>query len=325
MKEVRWGIIGCGKVTEVKSGPAFYKVEGSKLVAVMRRDIELAKDYAKRHNVPKYYDNADDLINDDEINAVYIATPPSSHKDYTIKAAKAGKAVYVEKPMAMNYQECLEMIAVCKENNVPLYVAYYKRSLPRYQKIKSLIHDEKVIGNPRFVNCVLYDPFEKRYQDPNNLPWHVIKEISGGGLFMDVGCHTLDILDYLLGKIVGIESQVTNQINKYPVEDSVAISFSFENGVVGTGIWNFSSYTRYDNIEIVGDKGKISFSMFGEGPIKIETESQIQSVSLKHPENVSIDMVEDVVNSILDNKNHTPSSAKISARTNKLIDKVYSC
>ncbi|MED7788603.1 Gfo/Idh/MocA family oxidoreductase [Francisella sp. 19X1-34] len=324
MKEVRWGIIGCGKVTEVKSGPAFYKVKGSKLVAVMRRDIELAKDYAERHNVSKYYDNADDLINDNDVNAVYIATPPSFHKEYTIKAAKAGKAVYVEKPMAMNHQECLEMIAACKENNVPLYVAYYKRSLPRYQKIKSLIQDEKIIGNPRFVNCVLYDPFEKRYQDPENLPWHVIKEISGGGLFMDVGCHTLDILDYLLGKIVDVESQVTNQINKYPVEDSVAISFSFENGVVGTGIWNFSSYTNYDNIEIVGDKGKISFSMFGEGPIKIETESQTQSISLAHPENVSIDMVGDVVNSILDNKNHTPSSADISARTNRIIDKVYS-
>ncbi|WP_224732702.1 Gfo/Idh/MocA family protein [Francisella sp. SYW-9] len=103
MKEVRWGIIGCGKVTEVKSGPAFYKVKGSKLVAVMRRDVELAKNYAKRHNVPKYYDNADDLINDIDVNAVYIATPPSSHKEYTIKAAKAGKAVYVEKPMAINY------------------------------------------------------------------------------------------------------------------------------------------------------------------------------------------------------------------------------
>ncbi|WP_150468551.1 Gfo/Idh/MocA family protein [Francisella sp. SYW-9] len=325
MKEVRWGIIGCGKVTEVKSGPAFYKVKGSKLVAVMRRDVELAKNYAKRHNVPKYYDNADDLINDIDVNAVYIATPPSSHKEYTIKAAKAGKAVYVEKPMAMNYQECLEMIATCKENNVPLYVAYYKRSLPRYQKIKSLIHDEKIIGNPRFVNSVLYDPFEKRYQDPENLPWHVIKEISGGGLFMDVGCHTLDILDYLLGKIVDVGSQVTNQINKYPVEDSVAISFSFENGIIGTGIWNFSSYTNYDNIEIVGDKGKISFSMFGDGPIKIETESQTQSISLKHPENVSIDMVGDVVNSILDDKNHTPSSAEISARTNRIIDKVYCC
>ena len=243
MKQVQWGIIGCGKVTEVKSGPALYKVANSKLVAVMRRDIELAKDYAKRHNVPKYYDNADELINDDDVNAVYIATPPSSHKEYTIKAAKAGKAVYVEKPMAMNYQECLDMIAACKEYNVPLYVAYYRRSLPRFQKIKSLIQDENIIGNPRFVNCVLYDPFEKRYQNSEDLPWHVIKEISGGGLFMDVGCHTLDILDYLLGKIDSIKSQVTNQIKKYPVEDSVAISFSFENGVVGTGIWNFSSYT----------------------------------------------------------------------------------
>ena len=82
---INWGIIGCGKVTELKSGPAFSKVEGSRLVAVMRRNAALAEDYAKRHNVPRFYSNADDLINDGEVNAVYVATPPGSHKEYAIK------------------------------------------------------------------------------------------------------------------------------------------------------------------------------------------------------------------------------------------------
>src|SRR5438067_2386074 len=118
--KVRWGIIGCGDVTEVKSGPAFQKIENSELIAVMRRTGALAKDYAERHNVPKWYEEADALINDPDVDAVYIATPPKFHKEYTIKAAKAGKPVYVEKPMARNVAECQEMISACETAGVPL-------------------------------------------------------------------------------------------------------------------------------------------------------------------------------------------------------------
>ena len=138
MEIIKWGIIGCGNVTEVKSGPAFQKAPNSALVAVMRRDAALAEDYAKRHNVPKWYSNAEDLINDPEVDAIYIATPPSSHKEYTILCAKARKPVYVEKPMALTFEECNEMINTCKEHNVPLFVAYYRRALPRFLKIKEI-------------------------------------------------------------------------------------------------------------------------------------------------------------------------------------------
>jgi predicted dehydrogenase len=110
MKRIRWGIIGCGEVTEVKSGPALQNARGSELVAVMRRNGKLAKDYAHRHQVPKWYDNANALIHDQDVDAVYVATPPSSHKEHTLAAARAGKPVYVEKPMALNHAECREMI-----------------------------------------------------------------------------------------------------------------------------------------------------------------------------------------------------------------------
>ena len=109
-REVRWGIIGCGDVTEVKSGPGFQKAKNSSLVAVMRRNTDLARDYASRHQVPKWYANADDLINDDKFDIVYIATPPAFHKDYTLKVSLAKKYVYVEKPMAVDFAECQEMI-----------------------------------------------------------------------------------------------------------------------------------------------------------------------------------------------------------------------
>ena len=118
----RWGIIGCGDVTEVKSGPALQKATGSALVAVMRRDLSKAQDYARRHGVPRAYNSADALINDPEVDAVYIATPPSSHCALTLAVAAAGKPCLVEKPMAMNHGECRRMIEACAARGVPLWV-----------------------------------------------------------------------------------------------------------------------------------------------------------------------------------------------------------
>src|ERR1044071_3205427 len=123
-RSIRWGIIGCGDVTEVKSGPAFQKARDSALVAVMRRDGDLARDYAQRHGVPRWYDNAEALIHDPEVDAVYVATPPYAHKEYTLMSARVGKPVYVEKPMAMNHEECQVMIKACQAAGVPLLVAY---------------------------------------------------------------------------------------------------------------------------------------------------------------------------------------------------------
>ncbi|SFL59810.1 Oxidoreductase family, NAD-binding Rossmann fold [Gracilibacillus orientalis] len=154
-KKVRWGIIGCGDVTEVKSGPAFQKVENAELVAVMRRTGALAKDYAERHGVPKWYDNADALINDPDVDAVYIATPPGLHMEYTLKVAKAGKPVYVEKPMALNWAECTEMIKACHQAYVPLFIAYYRRAQSKFVKIKKLLENNE-IGDIRFVSTTQY-------------------------------------------------------------------------------------------------------------------------------------------------------------------------
>ena len=106
---INWGIIGCGDVTEVKSGPAFNKVPGSRLIAVMRRDAEKAADYASRHQVDRWYANANALIQDPDVNAIYIATPPDVHEQYALAAIKAGKPVYVEKPMALNFASAKNM------------------------------------------------------------------------------------------------------------------------------------------------------------------------------------------------------------------------
>merc|ERR1712048_931557 len=124
-KPIRWGIVGCGAVCERKSGPAFYKATGSELVAVSSRSMAKAEDYAKRHNVPRFYDDARSLINDPDVDAVYVATPPGSHKELALAVAKAGKPCLIEKPMARSFREAQLMVTEFERANLHLFVAYY--------------------------------------------------------------------------------------------------------------------------------------------------------------------------------------------------------
>ena len=145
-KMIKWGFIGCGEVTKTKSGPAFQKVEHSEVVAVMSRDGAKAKAYAKERGIRKWYDDAQELIDDPEVNAIYIATPPSSHATYAIMAMKAGKPAYIEKPMAVTYEECTRINRISQETGVPCFVAYYRRYLPYFQKVKEMVENGS-IGN----------------------------------------------------------------------------------------------------------------------------------------------------------------------------------
>jgi predicted dehydrogenase len=320
MKKVKWGIIGCGDVTERKSGPALQKIEDSSLVAVMRRTGELARDYARRHQVPRWYDRAEDLINDPEVNAVYVATPPSTHRKYTIMAAKAGLPVYVEKPMARNYTEAQEMIKVCKENNVQLHVAYYRRAMPRFLKIKEIIEQGK-IGDVRTVNIRLAQPVEEAEKDEANLPWRVLPEISGGGKFLDLAAHTLDLFDYYFGPIEQASGFAANQAGYYPAEDSVVMSFKFENGIQGIGSWTFNGYHDLDQNEIIGNKGRLIFSSFSEEPIILENEKGHQEIEFSYPEHVQQPLLTKVVASLL-GKGESPSTGESAARTTEIMDQI---
>ncbi|MBU3072725.1 Gfo/Idh/MocA family protein [Clostridium estertheticum] len=320
MKTIRWGIIGCGNVTEVKSGPGFQIAKNSLLVAVMRRNGELAKDYAIRHNVPKWYDNADELINDPDVDAVYIATPPAFHKEYTLKCAEAGKPVYVEKPMARNFEECTAMIEACDKAGVPLFVAYYRRALDRFNKVKELIDSGK-IGEVRFVTVVLYRKLVQIDSESGEFPWRVIPEISGGGEFMDLASHTLDVLDYILGPIDEACGYADNQAKLYAAEDVVTASLAFKSGVKGTGTWCFSSFSNYDMNEIVGSLGKISFSTFEEEPVLLTTIGGTTSFNIKKPVHIQTQLIQSIVNEI--NGLDVCKSTGISgARTNKIMDQI---
>ncbi len=320
MKTIRWGIIGCGNVTEVKSGPGFQKAKDSSLVAVMRRTGELAQDYAGRHDVPRWYAEAEALIGDPEVDAIYIATPPSSHKEYAILAAQAGKPIYVEKPMALNFGECQEMIEACRSAEVPLFVAYYRRALRRFLKIKELL-DDQAIGEVRFVTMTLYTKPRPDELDPGNLPWRVIPEIAGGGRFVDLGSHMFDFLDYALGPIREVQGFAANQQNYYPAEDMVTATFVFESGVHGVGVWNFGSFEEVDITEIVGSKGKISFSTYDAEPVVLTTGDGVTQYEIEYPQHIQQPLIQMVVDD-LNGTGTCPSTGESAARTTWVMDQI---
>jgi predicted dehydrogenase len=318
---INWGIIGCGNVTEVKSGPAFNKVDDSRLIAVMRRDRALAEDYAARHNVPKFFSDADELINDPEVNAVYIATPPGSHREYAIKTIKVGKPVYIEKPMALNFSECQDIIRAGKRNRIPVFVAYYRRTLPGFLKVKNLI-DEGEIGKVRFVIIqLLKSPSEEEMEKKPS--WRVDPEISGGGHFFDLASHQLDYLDFLFGPVLKVRSVALNQADLYRAEDFVSAQFLFAGNICCTGTWSFASSIQSgrDIIEIVGDKGCIRFSCFNFEPIVIENSKGREELENFRPENVQINLIDQVVKA-LNGKAEPVSTGITASRTSKVMDEV---
>lgn len=318
--EVRWGILGCGSVTERKSGPAFQKVKGSRLVAVMRRTAHLAEDYARRHGVPRWYSCAEDLIADSKVDAIYIATPPDTHCKYTLMCAEAGKPVYVEKPMARTFGECLQMIRACREYGVPLFVAYYRRALPRFLKVKEWLN-KGAVGNVRFVRVSLFrPPFPEDFRR-EQLPWRTLPEIAGGGYFMDLASHTLDLLDFLLGPIDEATGKADNLAGLYPAEDTVSACWRHENGVIGSGIWCFCAQGELDEVRIEGDGGQIVFSTFADRPVQLSTQGKEEVRQIPHPYPIQQPLIEKIVGALL-GEEESPSTGETAARTSRVMDQI---
>ncbi len=293
---INWGIIGCGDVTEVKSGPAFKKVPGSALVAVMRRDAAKAADYASRHHVPKWYNNADALIQDPDVNAVYIATPPDAHEAYALAAIKAGKPVYVEKPMAVSYSAAKNIVAAAKDADVKLSVAHYRRQWPMFKQLRQLL-EQQVIGEPRLIRLEFYKqaPANEDLTDPKNA-WRVNPSISGGGLFHDLAPHQLDILYYLFGDAATISGQSANQGGYYPADDIVTGMIRFTNGVLFSGCWCFTAATASDFCEIIGSTGTLRFSFFSKQGVQLIRNGEITDYHFDPLEHVQQPMIAEVVN-----------------------------
>jgi predicted dehydrogenase len=301
MGKINWGIIGCGDVAEVKSGPAFNKVNKSSLVAVMRRDAEKAKDFALRHQVPKWYADAASLINDPEVNAIYIATPPSSHEEYVLAASEAGKPVYVEKPMSVNSAAASRMAKTALAKNIKLVVAHYRREQPLFKKIKQLI-DDKAIGEIRFARIeVRKKPVSAQEMANPGRAWRVDAAVAGGGLFNDISPHQLDMMYYFFGEIEKAAGVAVNQQKLYQADDLVAGNILFKNGIIFSGVWCFNAAEdmEEDNCEIIGSAGKINFSFFEHKPVLIIRNGKTETISFDPLPHVQQPMIQQVVNYFL--------------------------
>lgn len=297
--EIKWGFIGCGEVTEKKSGPAFSLIPGSKVVAVMSRNAERAQSYAQRHKIPRWYSDAWNLIQDPDVNAIYIATPPSSHATYAIMAMKAGKPVYVEKPLAASYMDCQRINHVSQQTGVKCFVAYYRRYIPYFQKVKDLVNNG-AIG--RIINVQIRFAVPPRDLDYNqhDKPWRVQRDIAGGGYLYDLAPHQLDILQWIFGPITKVHGFTQNREHLYETEDTVSAAFEFADGLPGSGSWCFVAHesARTDRIELIGDKGQICFSVFTYEPIALHTESGREEIITENPEHVQLPLIQNIVEHI---------------------------
>ena len=319
MQDIRWGSIGCGNVMEVKSGPALQNVAHSELIGVMRRDGPLAEDFARRHGVQKWFDDADKLVNDPHINAIYIATPPDTHLEYTCMAAQAGKPVYVEKPMANSFAQCQEMITICQKHEVPLFVAYYRRALPRFLKVKEII-DSGQLGAIKEVQVQLLQP-AKAVDISGGSNWRIKPEVAGCGYFCDLGSHIFDLLQFLLGNIRDASGIIENTGKHYEAEDLVEAEFQFESGIKGSGIWNFNFDKDVDKTKIIGTLGEVEYTHFAEADITVRRESGEEHFEIPNPLHIQQPLVQLMVDE-LRGVGKCPSTGVTAARTNWVMDSV---
>lgn len=294
MDNVRWGIIGCGEVTEVKSGPGFQRASGSSLAAVMRRDRAKAEDYARRHGVGRVHATAEDLIGDPGVDAVYIATPPVTHEPLALLAAAAGKPCLVEKPMARTHAECLRMLGAFREAGVPLWVAYYRRALPRFLKVRDLLSDG-AIGRLTSVHIQVTDKLAAGAEATN---WRFDPAQAGAGLFLDLASHCLDLVDFLVSPISDVSGFALNTGGTYAAEDVTGATFLCGTSVVGTGIWNFHANAKTDVMILTGSEGTVTTPVFADGDVIVSRGGAVDILPLRNPPHVHQPLIQTIVDEL---------------------------
>ena len=321
-KLIRWGMIGTGDVTEKKSAPSFNKIPGSRLVTVGNRTPGKAEDYARRHGIPTWHREPFDVIRDPEVDIVYIATPPGPHKEYALECIKAGKPVYIEKPMARTFAECQVINQMAGREGIPVYVAYYRRLLEYFNTVKKIV-DEGRLGKVLQINMQQYFPAQKEDHDRSNLPWRVVPEISGGGYFHDIGCHALDILFYIFGDPVQVKGITMNKSGLYKADDTTGALLTLPGNLPVTGSWSFVTPEplQKDLVEVTGDKGRIAFSIFSFDPIRLFTGEGEESFATTQPEHIQMPLIQSIVNE-LNGTGTCPSTGKTAAITSLVMDRI---
>jgi predicted dehydrogenase len=275
-----WGIVGCGDVATKKVGPSFLHTEGASLLAAVSRRRSSAEAFATKFGVPTVYDSMDEMLQDKNIAVVYIATPPHLHYPLTIAAAAAGKHVLVEKPMALNPAQGNEMVSACRSNGVQLMVAHYRRLWPETAMMKKLI-DDGALGE--VVNARVQMTGNAAAEPAAVSAWKLNPELSGGGWLMDVGCHRIDLLLYLLGEVRDVNALIDSVRWEHPVDNSSTFLLRFKSGAhtMGSFHWNVNFYS--DEFQIVGTQGQLLVARLGSGKIRLQVGKEIQEIATEAP------------------------------------------
>jgi predicted dehydrogenase len=288
MKKLRWGLIGCGDISRKRVAPALREL--SELIAVNRAHAELAQEFALEFGARRWYDTWRGLISDDEIDAVYLATPVNLHAEQTIAAAEAGKHVLCEKPMAMNVAECDRMISACRANNVKLCIAYYRHFYPVIQRIKEIM-EKGELGVPIIAQINAFEMFNPKPGEPRS--WFVDKEQAGGGPMMDFGCHRIEVLLNILGPIGSTAGVLSNILFDREVEDTALAHFEFENNARGTLTVTHAAFESQDTLSIFGSLGSVHVAVLNRGELLIKTASgEMVESHPPHP-NIHLPLIED--------------------------------
>lgn len=319
MKKLNWGLIGAGDIVRKRVAPAINEIEDCKLIAVTRNRAELAESFAKEFGAEKWFADWRELLKDEEVEAVYIATPVFLHKAQTIAAAENGKHILCEKPMALNAKDCEEMIAACEANNVKLGIAYYRRFYPVIRRIKEIIASNE-IGKISVAQMNAFEFFDLSPEHPRF--WLLEKEKSGGGPMMDFGCHRLEVLTSLFGQVSEVKAVLGNAVFKRETEDTAIASLKFESGVFANVTVTHAAFEPKDTLEIFGKKGSISVPVLNKEAIIIKTENSERTEIHPNHTNVHEPLIGDFTNAVLNDKD-----PQITGETGKIIaeieDEIY--
>ncbi len=319
MKKLNWGLIGCGDISQKRVAPAIRDLSECNLVAINRAQTDLAESFAREFGANQWYGDWQDLIKDENIEAVYIATPVNLHAEQTIAAAKAGKHILCEKPMAMNTRECEQMIAACEENNVKLSVAYYRHFYPVIERIKAILNSGQ-LGKVIMATINAFEKFDRKPGEPRY--WLLEKEKSGGGPMMDFGCHRIEVLVNLLGDITDVRS-ITDTIHyDRSVEDTASALLKFKAGMRGVLNVNHAIFESQDTLDIWATEGSIHVSTLNKGDCTIITSEGIVTESHPPHKNVHLPHIQAFTHSVLNNT-PVPVEGSEGKKITAILDLIY--
>lgn len=299
MNILRWGVIGAGDIVRKRVAPALIDLESCELTAISRGRAELAEEFANEFGAKKWYADWRELIADDEIDAVYIATPVYLHAEQTIAAAEAGKHVLCEKPMAMNAAECSRMIEACRANDVRLGVAYYRRFYPVLERVRQLLLSGE-IGTPVFAQMNAFEYLDMPADSKRH--WFLEKTKSGGGPMMDFGCHRLEVLTDLFGKVAAVERMTANIVIDREVEDTAAVLLRFESGPCASVVVTHAAHEPQDTLDIFGQLGSIHIPVLNQGKIRIKTADGERSESHPPHPNIHQPLIQEFAEAVLNGR-----------------------